>query len=120
MGAAAAETVASRCGSRDIARAQIAIRRETIDRFRATGPRRTVPQHARAIDCERGVSDVLLAPEPVQSAGTMSLTEILRAGPRLQAAIIRRALANPRYVGQWFAWQSRRLLHRTLKRGVAR
>ena len=35
---------------------------------------------------------------------TMTALDILRASPRQKLAVIRRALANPRYVAQWLAW----------------
>jgi hypothetical protein len=38
----------------------------------------------------------------------MSALDILRASPRQQLAVIRRALVNPGYVAHWLAWHARR------------
>lgn len=110
MGAAAAASIRAMCDNREIVRRQLEFRRRVI----ATGCRQStevplplvlVPDDSRARG--RPGRDGI----PIQGR-MMTALDILRAPPRQQLAVIRRALANPGYVAQWLAWHGRRTINR--------
>jgi glycosyltransferase involved in cell wall biosynthesis len=105
MGAAAATSIRALCDSREIVRRQIEFRRRIVARgCRAPGAisMRLAPLAAQALDRATGLPRL-------PQGRTMTAAEILRASPKQQLAILRRAVANPGYVFQWLAWHRRRL-----------
>jgi glycogen(starch) synthase len=105
MGAAAAGSIRTLCDNRDIVSRQLAFRERVV----ALGCRQStevplplalVPNDPRTQD--RPGEDGIPVP-----GRTMSALDILRASPRQQLAVVRRALANPGYVAQWLAWHGR-------------
>ena len=112
MGAAAAQSIRERCDNRTIVRRQLDFRRRVVERgCRAAGAFQPVSclRTNRPPDERRAVTQ----------GQTMTALDLLRASPRQQMAVLRRAVADPGYVAQWLAWHGRRAVNR-ISRGVRR
>ncbi len=105
MGAAAAGSIRERCDNRTIVRRQLEFRQRVMER----GCR---PSGAFLPVKREGSNRSLEERRPAAQTQTMTAFDILRASPRQQMAVIRRAVANPGYVARWLAWHGRRAVNR--------
>jgi hypothetical protein len=119
MGAAAGKSIRAMCDNRDIVSRQIELRRHIV----SVGCRRAVEvplpiaPGPLVLDDER--ARARRATISVAQGVTMTALDILRASPRQQLAVVRRALANPGYVAPWLTWHARRMLGTSRRRWIA-
>lgn len=124
MGEAAAASVRALCDNAETVRRHRELRARIADLGARRGPQ------ARGASVERPRLETLTGEIRVatdaarragraQSAHTMTPVDVLRAAPRQQLAVVRRALSNPRYVMQWVLWHGRRALTRVSRAGLA-
>jgi len=106
MGAAAAESIRALCGNEAIVARHLAFKREVVSR--GCRPLAAIPASPVPLP-DPGAARREPATMRGMQTDTMTPMEILRAPRAQQAAMIRRALANPAYVARWLAWHTRRL-----------
>jgi glycogen synthase len=108
MGRAAAAAIRIQCDNKDTVRRHMDFRRQVVSRRPRNRDVAVLAAIADEIDVLLRASDGC----STQSAHTMTPLDVLRATPRQQLAVLRRALADPGYVVQWLRWHSRRALGR--------
>lgn len=114
MGAAAAAAIRRMCDPDHIVQRQLAFRTGVVEAGCGCLPdvAAMLPEVPREITTAR----VGKAGGAAAQGRTMTALDILRASPRQQLAIARRALADPRYVARWLVWHGRRAVRNVSQR----
>jgi hypothetical protein len=119
MGAAAGESIRATCDNRDIVSRQLELRRRIV----SVGCRRAVkvplPIAPGPLVLDHDRARARRATINVAQGTTMTALDILRASPRQQLAVLRRAVTSPGYVARWVAWQGRSAINRASQKGRA-
>jgi glycosyltransferase involved in cell wall biosynthesis len=108
MGAAAGVAIRALCDNGDIVRFQLDLRRRVVDRGLKLSADVESCSALMKLLCAAGEAPSTFV-VPLQGQ-TMTAIEIRRAPLRQQLAIVRRAVADPRYVMQWLTWHARRAI----------
>jgi hypothetical protein len=138
MGTAAAASIRRLCDNSEIVRRHVEFRRDVVNRGCRPGRAHTAiavedasivnepsvqtrfPELAGLPAADLAVLQrAVLSPTspraaapPPQGERTMTLLDILRASPRQQLAVVRRAVKEPGHVGRWLLWHLRRTIGR--------
>jgi glycosyltransferase involved in cell wall biosynthesis len=113
MGTAAAGEIRQICDNEEIGRSHVEFRRHLVNRA-ALLP--GDPECIQQLDRLGHAIDDLAASVPagIPSVRTLSLADVIRAPRRQQLALLRRACADPAYIGSWLWWQARRMTRRVV------